>query len=1148
MKKILFIALLLSSIAGFSQSDLSIPYSVRVKVNRPTDAWFYNKSFVRYTSTAQVLSEVGPLVRYDLQRFNVNGIEYVFKGGIADANLQVYIPGIPDQTGHSGQFLTTDGTNLSWIAGGGGSYSSSNGINLSAGNFILGGPLTSNTSIPGAGFTWTQTGLSVHTLGTSNGGVTTTELRNGSGYSLTNVDANSSDNASIHLYTGGFSGSTAVDITSNNGFLVTTSGDVNVSGGVSGGSNSASSVVIRNYLLNVSKLFTAKQRFTVNSTNAGINLGTFAGDPSSPVDGDVWVNTTIPSLRARVGGSTVSLGSGGGGSYTASSPITLTGSAFGINDAVANGTGKGAASFGANDFNSSAGNITLDYTNGQTGNGSHNGYLSSFDWNNIYGSYTLPVVSGLNIKIVSDGNSNSVGYQLPAGQDYPTQVYDLLGGSSAGYSIVNVGISGQTTQQMQADAVSQVDALYNGAKTRNFLFAWEMENDVFVNSISGATAATNMLNYWNGRKTAGFYVIGATSPMRGNDVVTNNALKTANTAVLAGTSNYNAIVDIPSLPILSNVRGSGFQDDNVHFSFSGVTSLRDAYASKVRTSLSQTDYTPSNFMSWNGNTPDRQMIVGPLNSNALSFISGGKIRAEVTTDGTLTAVADVDARAGSAIGFYANPGLTATANNDVLSVATFKPAYYDNKSFTGVLNDVVQIKDILGNTPFRAGYDGKLYFNHTYTATNTSDGSISIGGTKNGFATASSTFSDVAYQPIFNFGGDNTNYVAFSIAPTINRLSYSNTRSTILKVSSGAAAISADKALFIEAPEGTGIDFAHSGTGTGINLVSNSTGTSMNLMNTTAGGLAVNMAKFDGNSKIGYIQNVTSSYPSALTTVFEYARPNVNLSPGAGMSFSYTLGSSNGTNRFASKDDLLWTVSTNTSESSARVFSIMKAGTLSEAVRFEEDKVSIGSGTAPKALLDIKPSLGITNGGQIILRGNKITSTSASGTGSLVSIVYATQPSPPFEVGSSITISGVTPSGYNGTYTVVACTTTIVQFAGSTTGSQTVAGTIVPTTITGQPGLIQSPSNDHLLFTNNAGTYVAEQIAGSFSGAASATTTFTVTIGGTQPDVLYKVAVTPTAALTAAPFYVTNKTTTTFDVTYLVGLTGTATFDWILSY
>lgn len=51
-----------------------------------------------------------------------------------------------------------------------------------------------------------------------------------------------------------------------------------------------------------------------------------------------------------------------------------------IADAVADGSTKGAASFTSNDFNSSSGNISIDYTNGQAASVSTKGFLSSADW------------------------------------------------------------------------------------------------------------------------------------------------------------------------------------------------------------------------------------------------------------------------------------------------------------------------------------------------------------------------------------------------------------------------------------------------------------------------------------------------------------------------------------------------------------------------------------------------------------------------------------------------------------------------------------------------------------------------------------------------------------------------------------------------
>lgn len=68
------------------------------------------------------------------------------------------------------------------------------------------------------------------------------------------------------------------------------------------------------------------------------------------------------------------------------------------------------------------------------------------------------------------------------------------------------------------------------------------------------------------------------------------------------------------------------------------------------------------------------------------------------------------------------------------------------------------------------------------------------------------------------------------------------------------------------------------------------------------------------------------------------------------------------------------------------------------------------------------------------------TATSAAGT---ATIGFTAQPTPPFPVGSAIVVAGVTPAGFNGTWTVTACTTTSVSFLNATAGPQTVAGTIV---------------------------------------------------------------------------------------------------------
>lgn len=102
-------------------------------------------------------------------------------------------------------------------------------------------------------------------------------------------------------------------------------------------------------------------------------------------------------------------------------------------------------------------------------------------------------------------------------------------------------------------------------------------------------------------------------------------------------------------------------------------------------------------------------------------------------------------------------------------------------------------------------------------------------------------------------------------------------------------------------------------------------------------------------------------------------------------------------------------------------------------------------------------------------------------------------------------------------------------------------------------GLVMNGNTGDVAITNNisannlSGTNTGDLPSGSFSGVGTATTTFTVTIGSTQANTTYKVVASPSNVLSAAVFYINNKTTTTFDVVYIAGLTGTVAFDWILA-
>lgn len=118
---------------------------------------------------------------------------------------------------------------------------------------------------------------------------------------------------------------------------------------------------------------------------------------------------------------------------------------------------------------------------------------------------------------------------------------------------------------------------------------------------------------------------------------------------------------------------------------------------------------------------------------------------------------------------------------------------------------------------------------------------------------------------------------------------------------------------------------------------------------------------------------------------------------------------------------------------------------------------------APTAFFEVPAGTGVAGQSGFKFFAPSITTTAASGTGTAVTLTFATQPFIPFHVGQIIVVSGMVPSGYNGTYAVTICTLTTVTFLGSTTGSQTGAGTIV---VTGKPASTETwalgPSGDTL--------------------------------------------------------------------------------------
>jgi hypothetical protein len=68
--------------------------------------------------------------------------------------------------------------------------------------------------------------------------------------------------------------------------------------------------------------------------------------------------------------------------------------------------------------------------------------------------------------------------------------------------------------------------------------------------------------------------------------------------------------------------------------------------------------------------------------------------------------------------------------------------------------------------------------------------------------------------------------------------------------------------------------------------------------------------------------------------------------------------------------------------------------------------------------------------------------TGSSGNGSIATLTFASADTPVFTVGSTITVTGMTPSQYNGSFTVLASSPGSVSYASTAIGSLAIAGTV----------------------------------------------------------------------------------------------------------
>lgn len=135
----------------------------------------------------------------------------------------------------------------------------------------------------------------------------------------------------------------------------------------------------------------------------------------------------------------------------------------------------------------------------------------------------------------------------------------------------------------------------------------------------------------------------------------------------------------------------------------------------------------------------------------------------------------------------------------------------------------------------------------------------------------------------------------------------------------------------------------------------------------------------------------------------------------------------------------------------------LKAVIAANAVNPTEFSVVTKSSVGTVATITTSVPHGLVNGSNITVSGidaefnGSVTSlnisvatTSTAGSAGIATI--GVDSGHPFSIGHTITVSGVTPLGYNGTFTVISTTSTSVSYINATTGAQTVAGIITNNT------------------------------------------------------------------------------------------------------
>jgi lysophospholipase L1-like esterase len=168
-------------------------------------------------------------------------------------------------------------------------------------------------------------------------------------------------------------------------------------------------------------------------------------------------------------------------------------------------------------------------------------------------------------QLICDGNSLTagIGSSNANTEGYPAQLQSLLGVT---WTSMQFGVGGQTTEDMNSDANTQIDGFFDSHRSKNIVVAWEGINSINNVNDTAAQAYTAMTTYIHGRQAAGFKVIVLTTMKWGTITAPKEVIRQAyNALVLANSAGADAVVDVASDSHLTDPTNTTyFSSDTIH--------------------------------------------------------------------------------------------------------------------------------------------------------------------------------------------------------------------------------------------------------------------------------------------------------------------------------------------------------------------------------------------------------------------------------------------------------------------------------------------------------------------------------------------------------------------------------------------------------